>query len=89
MLTGLKEALSMLWTRIRRLEGWVYGISQSPVIIEEGNSYQSPITWRYRKWSNGTAECWGRITSQSYAMTTQSGNGYYPNATLSSHGITL
>lgn len=27
----------------------------TPIVIEEGTSG----IWKYRKWSNGTAECWG------------------------------
>lgn len=41
-------------------------------IIEESTSGN----WRYRKWSNGTAECWKRI-SGGVSVTTQWGNGLY------------
>jgi phage minor structural protein len=33
--------------------------------------------WTYRKWSDGTAECWQLTTQQSYAMTNPYGSSYY------------
>lgn len=59
MIRELRETLNHLWNRLRRTESWIYGMSQMPLIIEEGTSIQSGITWRYRKWSTGVAECWG------------------------------
>lgn len=42
-------------------------------IVEEGNANG----WGYRKWNSGIAECWQHTSSESLAMTTQAGNGYY------------
>ena len=30
-------------------------LTSTPIVVEEGTSG----IWKYRKWSNGTAECWG------------------------------
>lgn len=35
--------------------------------------------WTYRKWSDGTAECWGRTAAKSYAVTSAYVNGWYAN----------
>lgn len=46
----------------------------TPHIIESGKSG----IWSYRKWSNGTAECWGSTWSPTiYAITNQIENLYY------------
>ena len=45
----------------------------TPLVIEEGTSG----IWTYRKWSDGTAECWGYTASVNYAMTKTYGNLYY------------
>ena len=42
-------------------------------VVEEGTSG----IWTYRKWSDGTAECWGKTAAKTYSCTNQSGNGYY------------
>lgn len=42
-------------------------------IIQEGLNGM----WYYRKWSGGTAECFGIVKSTSYACTSTSGYGYY------------
>lgn len=53
-------------------------------IIEQGTSG----IWTYRKWSDGTAECWGKKATYSaygvwvspiYYTTTYAGNQNYPN----------
>lgn len=36
--------------------------------------------WTYRKWSDGTAECWARTAVTTYTHTTTSGYGYYTSA---------
>lgn len=46
-------------------------------VTEQGTSG----IWTYRKWNSGIAECWGAYASASYAMTQQSGNGYYTTTT--------
>ena len=48
-------------------------IIQNPLIIETG----SGGIWTWCKWSDGTAECWGKTVAKSYAMTSTSGNGFY------------
>lgn len=52
-------------------------ILNTPMIVEQGTSG----IWTYRKWSDGTAECWGLTSYTSHAMTQQSGNGYYSQET--------
>ncbi len=47
-------------------------------IIDEGTEG----IWSYRKWNNGTAECWGKTAVKSYACTTQSGNLWYTSDTF-------
>ena len=37
-------------------------ITNTPLVIEKGSSTMENIHWEYRKWSDGTAECWGRMT---------------------------
>jgi hypothetical protein len=46
---------------------------QTPIIIESGTDG----IWTYRKWSDGTAECWGKTDAKTYSFTAQSGTGYY------------
>lgn len=46
------------------------------MVIESGTSG----IWIYRKWSDGTAECWGKTDPVTYTLTTQSGYGYYASA---------
>ena len=48
-------------------------ILNTPMIVEQGTSGM----WTYRKWSDGTEECWGITPSASHAMTQPSGNGYW------------
>lgn len=43
-------------------------LTNTPLIIEQGTSGN----WKYRKWSNGTAECWGNHT-----LTVTSWSGWY------------
>ena len=45
-------------------------------IIEQGTMN----SWKYRKWSDGTAECWRTITSGSSAFSA-TGNVYYRSFT--------
>lgn len=74
MVKELRETLRAMWVRLRRTENWIFGMSQMPLIVEEGTSG----IWRYRKWSNGVAECWGRTAPKDYACgTNTSGYGYY------------
>ena len=46
---------------------------KSPRVIESGTSG----IWNYRKWSDGTAECWAKTAAKTYSFTAQSGTGYY------------
>lgn len=48
----------------------------SRLVIEAGTSG----IWTYRKWSDGTAECWARTAVTTYTHTTTSGYGYYTSA---------
>lgn len=45
-------------------------------VVEQGTSAQTGITWTYRKWNSGLAECWGTYTFPS-ATFSSSGNVYY------------
>lgn len=45
-------------------------------IVESGTSG----TWTYRKWSDGTAECWGKKSSSSVNIT--GANGYLYDAVV-------
>lgn len=52
------------------------------MVIESGTSTKvtsgyPTVYWTWRKWSDGTAECWGYTDIKSYAMSSASGNGYY------------
>lgn len=42
-------------------------IKNNTTIIESGNTRTGDINWHYRKWSDGTAECWGYWASNSFA----------------------
>lgn len=44
-------------------------------IVESGTSG----IWKYRKWTDGTAECWGRTAAKNYAVTSPYVNGWYAN----------
>ena len=46
------------------------------MVIESGTDG----IWTYRKWTDGTAECWGRTEATTYTHTTASGYGYYTTA---------
>ena len=46
-------------------------------IIEEGSETIGNISWTWRKWSNGTAEAWGYISSYQISCTTAYGYIYY------------
>ena len=52
------------------------------MVIESGTSTTvtpgyPTVYWNWRKWSDGTAECWGYTDIKSYVMSSASGNGYY------------
>lgn len=52
------------------------------MVIESGTSTKvtsgyPTVYWTWRKWSDGTAECWGYTDIKSYVMSSASGNGYY------------
>lgn len=49
-------------------------IMKAPIVVETGTSGN----WTYRKWSDGTAECWGLHTS-SITQAGQTGQMYYSN----------
>lgn len=48
-------------------------LTNTPMVVESGTSG----IWTYRKWSNGTAECWGITASTQKSVTSSYGNGYY------------
>lgn len=47
-------------------------IRNLPSIVEQGTSG----IWTYRKWSDGNAECWGKITNPTFAPSSAVG-GFY------------
>lgn len=52
-------------------------IINTPLVIEKGSSTMGNINWTYRKWSDGTAECWGITSAISKSVTSSFGYGYY------------
>lgn len=48
-------------------------IRNLPSIVEQGMSG----LWNYRKWSDGTAECWGLLGEKTISITTAFGNAFY------------
>ena len=56
-----------------------------PSIVEQGTS----SIWTYRKWSDGTAECWGRQNYGSMELTWQYGGLYYRDAAEISYPFTF
>lgn len=52
--------------------GGTWSSKQEPYIVEQGAS----DIWTYRKWSDGTAECWGNLTG-SVSSWAQWGSLYY------------
>ena len=55
-------------------------ILNTPLIIEEGSEQVTTghiINWEWRKWSDGTVECWGIVAPETYSFTTASGYAYY------------
>lgn len=51
--------------------GWSAWV-KTPIIVDEGTSG----IWTYRKWSNGKAECFGKIPISALAVNTALGNWY-------------
>ena len=60
----------------RRWITWVTKNVNEPQVVETGTDG----IWTYRKWPDGTAECWGKTDPVTYTHTTQSGYGYYTSA---------
>lgn len=58
-----------------------YKILECPIVTEQGTSGD----WTYRKWSDGTAECWRKITSTAFAPSGAVG-GFYGRE-LSGYGF--
>lgn len=55
-------------------------ITNTPLVIEKGSSTMGNIHWEYRKWSDGTAECWGYSPTIYPNCSTAYGYGYYASA---------
>lgn len=62
---------TMKWNIITKR--WVFGSwrkivsvtnTVSDYIVSQGTSTQSDVTWYYRKWNSGIAECWGTYTAE-------------------------
>ena len=58
-------------------------IKRNISIIEEGTETIGNIHWTYRKWSDGTAEAWGYISS--YQVNCNSSYGYMYYGPLQDH----
>ena len=56
------------------LEELIAKVLKTPLVIESGVSG----IWRYRKWSDGTAECWGTHTG-TYNLTQSYNTAWYNN----------
>lgn len=50
-------------------------ILSCPMVIETG----AGGIWKWRKWSDGRSECWGRTAAKTYTFSSTAGNGYYVN----------
>ncbi len=48
-------------------------IGSKPMVIEQGTSG----IWEYRKWSDGTAECWGISSDHTVSTSNAYGSNYY------------
>ena len=55
-------------------------IINTPLVIEKGSSTLGNMHWAYRKWSDGTAECWGYGPTILANCTTGYGYSYYASA---------
>lgn len=51
----------------------IYKILNLPLVVEEGSSSD----WTYRKWSNGTSECWLNYTEPTAQTFSPTGNVFY------------
>ena len=53
-------------------------ISKNTYIVDEGEYTHTDggahVTWEYRKWSDGTAECWGKFGSAAFGPQANMGN---------------
>lgn len=54
----------------------IYKILECPHVVEQGTSG----SWTYRKWSDGTSECWCKSGNVTFATNTQYGGVYYGSA---------
>ena len=61
---------------LKKLISKILNTQPKDYVVEQGTSG----IWTYRKWSNGLAECWGRSSLGTKAITTRYGNGYYASA---------
>lgn len=60
------DALHISDKGIARVDGKAVCINENPVadcVIDEGTISNTNGTWTYRKWANGTLECWGNLKS--------------------------
>ena len=55
---------------------WEQLYNEAAYVIEEGTS----DIWNYRKWSDGTAECWGKWSETGIAITTASRGVYFSDS---------
>lgn len=88
-ITDILQAINMMWDKIYPIGSiYISAASTSPAtlfggtweqldneaayVIEEGTS----DIWNYRKWSDGTAECWGFWHEEGIAITTSLSGAY-------------
>ena len=48
-------------------------VTPEDYVVDEGTNAKTGITWTYRKWNSGIAECWGVYTNSSVSYTANSG----------------
>ena len=58
---------------VKKFLAKLINIANSPRIVEQGTSGN----WKYRKWSDGTAECWSTQTITTAKATSTWGSAYY------------
>lgn len=83
LLSRLLNSVDDLDTRVDDLDTRVDAVEtleSLPHVVKAGSASTTsgrPFTWTYRKWSDGTAECWGYSSAANYTLSNASGYGYY------------
>lgn len=48
-------------------------------VVEESDNKDPNVGWVWKKYGDGTAECWAKITTSNFNVTNDLGNGFYYN----------